>query len=89
MRMSVLDRRVQILLDAERYEHLEREASSRGQSVAAIIREAIDSRLATHDAPRQAAADYLLASADTSGAREDDWADVKAAMETDLAAKLL
>ena len=42
--MSVLERRLQILLDGARYERLAREAEATGHSVAAIVREAIDLR---------------------------------------------
>lgn len=38
----MLDRRVQLLLDAERYRKVEGEARRRGASVAAVIRAAID-----------------------------------------------
>ena len=38
----MLDRRVQLLLDAERYRKVESEARRRGSSVAAVIRAAID-----------------------------------------------
>jgi hypothetical protein len=38
----MLDRRFQILLDDERYGRLSAEARARGESVAALIREAID-----------------------------------------------
>lgn len=51
--MCMLERRVHILLDEERYSKVAREASRRSQSVAAVIREAID-RLPPdgHDARR-------------------------------------
>lgn len=42
MRMSPLEKRMQVLLDHERYERLEREANRRGQSVGATVRDAID-----------------------------------------------
>jgi hypothetical protein len=38
----MLDHRVQILLDDERYQKVAREAAVRGMSIAAVIREAID-----------------------------------------------
>lgn len=40
--MHMLTERLQILLDAERRRRLEHEASARGVSVAALIRDAID-----------------------------------------------
>lgn len=42
--MSVMERRLQLLLDAERYARVAEEAESSGRSVAAVIREAIDVR---------------------------------------------
>ena len=44
MCMATLERRVQILLDPQQYEALEREARARNQSVGSIIRESIDAR---------------------------------------------
>lgn len=86
--MSTLDRRVQILLDRAQYEQVEREAKQTGQSVAAVIRDAITVRLSTgHDA-RAAAIDRLLASADSDDEPGEDWADSKRAMEDALIAKL-
>lgn len=52
--MSSLDKRVQVLLDRERYEQLEREAQRRGQSVGATVRDAID-MLLDEDAEHQLA----------------------------------
>ena len=40
--MCMLQHRLQILLDAERYQKISREAERRGISVAALVREAID-----------------------------------------------
>ncbi len=60
--MSVLERRLQILLDAARYERLAAEAERSHRSVAAVIREAIDLRFPdTGDEARAAAASALLA----------------------------
>lgn len=52
--MSSLEKRVQVLLDRERYEQLEREAQRRGQTVGATVREAID-MLIGEDAAQQLA----------------------------------
>lgn len=59
--MAVLQRRLQILLDQERYDALAGEAQRTGRSVAAIIREAIDVRFARGQAQRAAAIDRFLA----------------------------
>lgn len=40
--MSMLERRLQLLLDQERYERVAAEAKASGRSVNAVIREAID-----------------------------------------------
>lgn len=55
-----LDRRTQILLDAERYRALEGRARERGSSVAAVIRDAIDKELGDDPAGRAEAVRDLL-----------------------------
>ena len=87
MRMSTLERRVQILLDPAQYEDVEREALRTGQSVAAVIRGAISARLASGSAARAAAAQRLLASADPDTERGEDWSDSKAALAEQLVSK--
>ena len=47
--MSMLDRRLQILIDEERWSRLEDEASRRQVSVSTLVREAIDERYPGHD----------------------------------------
>lgn len=59
--LMTLDRRVQLLLDRERYERLEVEAARRGVSVAAVIREAIDRAFGGDVGSRAEAAAELLA----------------------------
>jgi len=56
----MLDHRLQILIDEERYDKLAREARRRGVSVAAVIRDAID-RLPMDDERRRAALARILA----------------------------
>ncbi len=86
--MSALERRLQILLDQERYALVESEASRSGRSVAAVIREAIDLRFSSDIAVRaSAAAAFLAATADLAG-RGEDWLDAKSAMEDELARRL-
>jgi hypothetical protein len=60
MHMS-LDRRLQILLDADRHARLVAVAEERGVSVATVVREAIDRGLPAPDSRRRAAATRLLA----------------------------
>jgi hypothetical protein len=55
-----LDRRLQLLLDEERYRRVADLAQQRGTSVAAIIREAIDRGLPSSDRRRAAAARAVL-----------------------------
>jgi hypothetical protein len=56
-----LDRRLQLLLDEERYQRVAALASQQGTSVAAVIREAIDRGLPSSDRRRSAAGRRLLA----------------------------
>jgi hypothetical protein len=58
--MRMLDHRVQILLDEDRYQRVTQIAARRGVSVAAVIRGAID-RLPTDAEQRQAAIAAILA----------------------------
>lgn len=57
----MLDHRVQILLDAERYEKVAREAGRRGVSIAAVIRDAIDHLPVEAERRRSAIAAILAA----------------------------
>lgn len=59
MHMS-LDRRLQLLLDDERYRRVSELAGQRGTSVAAVIREAIDRGLPSPDRQRRTAARRIL-----------------------------
>lgn len=59
--MSMMDRRLQILLDAERHDRVVAAARARGVSVATIVREAIDRGLPAPDARRRAAGEAFLA----------------------------
>ena len=51
----MLSRRLQILLDDERYERLSRRAAVEGTSIATLVRDAIDARYPADDAGRRAA----------------------------------
>lgn len=85
--MSVLDHRLQVLLDAERLARLEAESRATGRSMGAIVRGAIDLHYARDDesAVRMEAARRLLerAATRTSG-REPDWAEAKASFEQEM-----
>jgi hypothetical protein len=82
--MPALDRRVQLLLDNDRYAALEREAQQSGRSVAAVIRVAIDEMLDHGAAGRRAAARRFLASRDPDDAPAVDWAVEKRAIEDEM-----
>lgn len=55
-----LDRRLQLLLDEDRYLRVSTLARQRGTSVAAVIREAIDRGLPNADRRRRVAANRVL-----------------------------
>ena len=73
--MLMLTRRLQVLLDEERYERLARPATERGASIATLVREAIDSRFPAVDSRRSAALAAILAAEPMDV--PDDPADVK------------
>lgn len=82
-----MEKRLQLLLDAHRYQLISDEAQRSGRSVAAVIREAIDERFADHDADARradAARLFLEMTADPGEGREADWVDIKADLEHDL-----
>lgn len=62
--MSMLEHRLQILLDDERHRRIVQVARERGVSVATIVREAIDRGVNNPDAQRKAAGRRVLAAAD-------------------------
>jgi len=80
--MATLDRRVQILLDPAQYAALEHEASVQKQSVASLIREAVDERLNRSKQTKADALARLLASADVTGP-PIVWEEVKESFERD------
>ncbi|MDN5749059.1 MAG: ribbon-helix-helix protein, CopG family [Pseudonocardia sp.] len=57
----MLDHRLQILLDEERYQRVASLARARGVSVAAVVRDAIDRGLPSTPARRSAALSTILA----------------------------
>lgn len=89
--MSVMEKRLQLLLDAHRWELVSREAERTQRSAASVIREAIDVHLAGQDESelRSAAALRLLARLDSRD-REGEVAsaDVGRALDEDLQAYL-
>jgi predicted RNA-binding Zn ribbon-like protein len=80
--MATLDRRVQVLFDPAQYAALEAEAVAQRQSVAAIIREAVDDKLRTRRSGQQEALARLFARADARPAGGPiDWEAEKNAFE--------
>jgi hypothetical protein len=74
--MSLLERRVQILVDRARYELLERAANAESRSVASVIREAIDMYLQSNaGAHSQALATLLAMTPDLEPG--EDWDETK------------
>lgn len=84
--MSVLERRLQVLLDQAQYDRLKAEADASGRSVGAVVRGAIDEHLSQHDVQARAdAARRLLARAAAAApGTEGEWPDMKRALEDDL-----
>lgn len=58
--MSMLDRRLQVLIDESRWSRLEREAARRGVPVAVLVREAIDERFPGNADERRSALQSVL-----------------------------
>jgi hypothetical protein len=58
--MSMLDRRLQVLIDEDRWSRLEREAVRRHVSVGVLVREAIDERFPGDADQRRAALQAIL-----------------------------
>ncbi|MHB8293467.1 MAG: antitoxin [Acidimicrobiales bacterium] len=56
----MLDRRLQVLIDEDRWSRLEREAGRRGVPVAVLVREAIDERFPGDADQRRAALQAIL-----------------------------
>jgi len=82
----LLERRLQLLLDNDRYGRVAREAERSGRSVAAVIREAIDLRFPGGvNRRQQALATFLEMTELPDAGPAQDWASMKAelAEETD------
>ena len=77
--MTGLHRRLQVLVDDQRYERLRDVAERTGAPVGELVRRAIDHEFPGHDEARAEAARRLLAAPRPAG-REPDWAISKARM---------
>lgn len=85
-----MEKRLQLLLDAHRYELVAAEATRSGRSVAAVIREAIDLRFEEAEArERRAAAlgEFLAMGPDPDGPDEDVVAELHREFEEHLSQK--
>ena len=83
--MATLERRVQVLFDPAQYAALEQEAAEQRQSVASVIREAVDERLSRRRTDAQAALARLFASADAHPTPGPiDWEEEKDSFERDF-----
>jgi hypothetical protein len=58
--MSMLNRRLQVLIDQDRWVRLERESERRGVPVAVLVRDAIDERYPSGAPERRAALQAVL-----------------------------
>ena len=82
--MATLQRRVQILFDPAQYAALEAEAAARHQSVAAVIREAVDDRLRRRAKDKRTAWTNILERAETDPVPPpEDWDTFKDELEQD------
>ncbi|MEZ5090381.1 MAG: hypothetical protein R2719_12080 [Micropruina sp.] len=75
---------MQLLLDEQRYGLVRAEASRSGRSVAAVIREAIDYRF-LGSGERGAALEVWLDLTRRPTGPAEDWSEIKAGIEDDLA----
>lgn len=82
--MSILERRVQLLLDQEQYDRLAHEANRSGRSVNAVIRQAIDLHFPSTAEVRVAAIADLLASPDGVAGIPQDYGRFKQDLEAAL-----
>jgi predicted DNA-binding protein len=79
--MRMLNRRLQVLVDDERYERLAQESERTGAPVGELVRRAIDHEFSADASDRAAAARALLAMPPPSGeGPEPDWEEQKREM---------
>lgn len=78
--MSLLERRVQILIERAEYERLERVAQADHRSVASVIREAISQYLDSGADDKVRSLEALL-DMPVDGGTGEDWQDAKRALE--------
>lgn len=78
-----MERRLQLLLDQHRYDLVAAQAEKTGQSVAAVIRDAIDARFdrTAADLQRQEAVKHMLEASRRDPGPAEEWEDIKASIE--------
>lgn len=87
--MSLMERRLQLLLDQHRYDLVAGEAQRSGRSVAAVIRESIDRRFDNDDQRRMAGARrFLELTAEPDEGPAEEWADIKASFDQEISDRL-
>jgi hypothetical protein len=74
--MFMLNRRLQILVDNQRFDRLAEESKRTGAPVGELVRRAIDREFPARDTERERAGQRLLAMAPPPG-QEPDWEDQK------------
>lgn len=79
--MSALNRRLQVLVEEDRFEELERLATERSTSIAALVREALDRTFPTHGLPHQTAAERFLG---RPPVQFEEWETLKGEIEQSL-----
>jgi hypothetical protein len=85
--MSVMEKRLQLLLDAERYDLVFAEAQRTGRSVASIIRQSIDEHFGDRAATvrrAEAAKHFLELTAEHESGPGQSWEEMKQEIEDDL-----
>lgn len=77
-------RRLQLVLDQQRYSLVAREAQRSGRSVAAVIREAIDARFPEGSNDRERSLGAFLALTSTPDDEYEDWQTIKDEVANDI-----
>jgi hypothetical protein len=85
MSMATLTRRLQVLLEEERFAQLEHLARQRGTTVAALVRDALDRTYASDLPPAHVAAERFLAREPIDlGSWDDAKRDIEDSLDRDL-----